>query len=264
MWLQPASLPTGLRITEVKIEVLTLFPAFVEQVITVGIPRKAVEAGSLSLHARDIRDYSDGADRRVDDRPYGGGPGMVMEAGPLVDAIAAAKTALGGAAKVIAMSPQGEPLTQAWVRRIAQEEALILLCGRYEGPDERAMAMVDVELSIGDFVLSGGELAAMTLIDAISRWLPGALGHEGSAEADSFSAGLLDHPHYTRPPSWRGAAVPEVLLGGDHAKIARWRLKQALGATFLKRPDLLEKLDLSGKHAELLREFLAEHSGEKN
>ncbi|GAC1621510.1 MAG: tRNA (guanosine(37)-N1)-methyltransferase TrmD [Nevskia sp.] len=247
-----------------KIEVLTLFPEFVEQVVKFGIPRKAVEAGSLTLHARDIRDYSDGADRRVDDRPYGGGPGMVMEPGPLVDAIAAAKRAVGSTAKVVAMSPQGEPVTQAWVRRLVQEDALILLCGRYEGPDERVMPAVDVELSLGDFVLSGGELAAMSLIDAVSRWLPGALGHEGSAEADSFSAGLLDHPHYTRPPVWRERAVPEVLMGGDHAKIARWRLKQALGATFLKRPDLLEKLDPSGKHAELLREFLAEVSGEKN
>lgn len=246
-----------------KIEVLTLFPEFVEQVVKFGIPRKAVEAGSLTLHARDIRDYSEGSDRRVDDRPYGGGPGMVMEPGPLVDAIDAAKAAIG-AAKVIAMSPQGEPMTQAWVRRLAQEDALVLLCGRYEGPDERVMKRVDLELSLGDFVLSGGELAAMTLIDAVSRWLPGALGHEGSAEADSFSAGLLDHPHYTRPPVWRGESVPDVLMSGDHAKIARWRLKQALGATFLKRPDLLEKLDKSGIHAELLREFLAEVSGEKN
>lgn len=246
-----------------KIEVLTLFPEFVEQVVKFGIPRKAVEAGVLELHARDIRDYSDGADRRVDDRPYGGGPGMVMEPEPLVSAIEAAKAAIGPA-RVIALSPQGAPLTQDWVRRLAQEEGLILLCGRYEGPDERVMQAVDVELSLGDFVLSGGELAAMTLIDAVSRWLPGALGHEGSAEADSFSAGLLDHPHYTRPPVWRDVPVPEVLMSGDHAKVARWRLKQALGATWLKRPDLLEKLDLSGKRAELLREFIAEHSGEKN
>lgn len=246
-----------------KIEVLTLFPEFVEQVVKFGIPRKAVEAGALALNARDIRDYSDGADRRVDDRPYGGGPGMVMEPEPLVSAIEAAKAAIGPA-RVIALSPQGAPLTQDWVRRLAQEEGLILLCGRYEGPDERVMQAVDVELSLGDFVLSGGELAAMTLIDAVSRWLPGALGHEGSAEADSFSAGLLDHPHYTRPPVWRDVPVPEVLMSGDHAKVARWRLKQALGATWLKRPDLLEKLDLSGKRAELLREFIAEHSGEKN
>lgn len=247
-----------------KIEVLTLFPEFAEQVVKVGIPRKAVEGGALSFHARDLRDYSDGADRRVDDRPYGGGPGMVMEPGPLSDAIAAAKTAIGAGAKVIAMSPQGVPMSQALMKQLSAEPGLILICGRYEGLDERVTPQIDLEVSLGDFVLSGGELAAMVLVDAVARLLPGVLGHEGSADADSFSAGLLDHPHYTRPPSWREAPVPDVLLSGDHAKIARWRLKQALGATFLKRPDLIEKLDLSRTHAELLRDFLSEHSGEKN
>jgi len=242
----------------VKIEILTLFPELVEQVVRFGIPRKAAEAGVLEVAARDIRDYSADRDRRVDDRPYGGGPGMVMEAEPLAQAIAAARAALGGAAKVIALSPQGEPLTQQWVLRLAQEPALVLLCGRYEGPDERAMGAVDVELSLGDFVLSGGELPAMALVDAVSRWLPGALGHEQSAQNDSFSAGLLDHPHYTRPEHWRGVPVPEILLSGDHAKVARWRLKQALGATWLKRPDLLQGLELSQEQTKLLREFIAE------
>ena len=242
-----------------KIEVLTLFPELVEQVVRFGIPRKAAEAGVLELKARDIRDYSEGRDRRVDDRPYGGGPGMVMEAEPLVQAIAAAKAAVGGVAKVIALSPQGEPLTQQWVLRLAQEPALVLLCGRYEGPDERAMGAVDVELSLGDFVLSGGELPAMALVDAVSRWLPGALGHEQSAQNDSFSAGLLDHPHFTRPEQWRGQAVPEVLLSGDHEAVRRWRLKQALGATWLKRPDLLGGLKLDAEQDKLLREFIAEH-----
>ncbi len=257
-------MPTGRPSIElaVKIEVLTLFPEFVAQLVKYGIPRKAVDAGVMTLNARDIRDYSVDADRRVDDRPYGGGPGMVLEAGPLVDAIAAAKEAIG-AVKVVAMSPQGEPLTQAWVRRLAQEEGMILLCGRYEGPDERVMQAVDVELSLGDFVLSGGELAAMALVDAVSRWLPGALGHEQSAKNDSFAAGLLDHPHYTRPPVWRDVPVPEVLLSGDHGRIARWRLQQALGATWLKRPDLLEKLELSGPHAELLQAFIAEELARK-
>jgi len=242
-----------------------LFPEFVEQVVRVGIPRKAVDSGALAFHARDLRDYSDGADRRVDDRPYGGGPGMVMEPGPLADAIAAAKAAIsGGSARVIAMSPQGVPMTQALMQQLSAEPGLILVCGRYEGLDERVTPLIDLEVSLGDFVLSGGELAAMVLVDAVARLLPGVLGHEGSAEADSFSVGLLDHPHYTRPPLWRGAGVPDVLLSGDHAKIARWRLKQALGATFLKRPDLIEKLSLSRPHAELLREFLSEHSGEKN
>ncbi len=246
-----------------KIDVLTLFPQFVEQVVSWGIPQRAVKAGALMLTTRDLRDYSEDGDRRVDDRPYGGGPGMVMEAEPLVRAIEAAKAAIGPAT-VVAMSPQGEPLNQAWVRRLAREPGLILLCGRYEGPDERAMAAVDVELSLGDFVLSGGELAAMALVDAVSRWLPGVLGHEQSAENDSFTAGLLDHPHYTRPPEWRGEAVPEILLSGDHAKVARWRLKRALGATWLKRPNLLDKMQLSQTHAELLQEFIAEVSGEKN
>lgn len=251
-----------------KIEVLTLFPQLVEQVVNWGIPQRAVKAGALTLHARDLRDYSEDGDRRVDDRPYGGGPGMVMEVEPLARAIEAAKAAIGPA-KVVAMSPQGEPLTQAWVQRLAQEPGLVLLCGRYEGPDERALAAVDVELSLGDFVLSGGELAAMAVVDAVSRWLPGVLGHEQSAENDSFSStsgsgGLLDHPHYTRPPVWRGEAVPEILLSGDHSKVARWRLKRALGATWLKRPDLLDDVQLSANHAELLREFIAEVSGEKN
>jgi len=248
----------------VKVEVITLFPAFVEQVITAGIPRKAVDAGALLFNARDLRDYSDGADRRVDDRPYGGGPGMVMEPGPLSDAIAAAKSAIGVEARVVAMSPQGIPMTQGLMKSLSAEPGLILICGRYEGLDERVTPQIDLEVSLGDFVLSGGELAAMVLVDAVARLLPGVLGHEGSADADSFSAGLLDHPHYTRPPLWREAAVPEVLLSGDHAKIARWRLKQALGATFLKRPDLIEKLDLSRTDAELLREFLSERCGEKN
>ncbi len=241
-----------------KIEILTLFPELVEQVVRFGIPRKAAEAGVLEVKARDIRDYSADRDRRVDDRPYGGGPGMVMEAEPLAQAIAAARAAVGGQAKVIALSPQGEPLTQQWVLRLAQEPALVLLCGRYEGPDERAMGAVDVELSLGDFVLSGGELPAMALVDAVSRWLPGALGHEQSAQNDSFSAGLLDHPHYTRPEHWRGVPVPEILLSGDHAKVARWRLKQALGATWLKRPDLLQGLELNEEQTKLLREFIAE------
>jgi tRNA (guanine37-N1)-methyltransferase len=242
----------------VKIEVLSLFPELVEQVVRYGIPRRAAEAGLLTLHSRDIRDYSESADRRVDDRPYGGGPGMVMEPEPLARALAAAKAALGGTARTIALSPQGEPLSQAWVEKLAQEPCLVLVCGRYEGPDERLAAQIDLELSLGDFVLSGGELAAMALVDAVARWLPGALGHEQSAASDSFAAGLLDHPHYTRPERWRGQAVPEVLLSGDHRKIARWRLKQALGATWLKRPELLAGLELNDEQVRLLREFIAE------
>ena len=240
-----------------KIEVLTLFPEFVEQVGKYGIVRRALESGKLALTTRDVRDSSENKWRRVDDRPYGGGPGMVMNAGPVAKAIEAAKAALGGG-KVIALSPQGAPLTQEWVRRLALEPALVMLCGRYEGVDERAGGTIDVELSLGDFVLSGGELAAMVLVDAVARLLPGALGDEQSAENDSFSAGLLDHPHYTRPEAWRGEAVPEVLLSGDHAAVRRWRLKRALGATWLKRPDLLDGLELDKEQTQLLREFIAE------
>ncbi|HUS24736.1 MAG TPA: tRNA (guanosine(37)-N1)-methyltransferase TrmD [Candidatus Binatia bacterium] len=246
-----------------KIEVLTLFPEFVEQVGKYGIVRRAVEAGKLSLATRDIRDTSENRWRRVDERPYGGGPGMVMNPGPVAAAVEAAKAALGGA-KVIALSPQGEPLTQAWARRLAAEPALVLVCGRYEGMDERVSARVDVELSLGDFVLSGGELAAMAVVDAVARCLPGVLGDEQSAENDSFSAGLLDHPHYTRPEQWRGQAVPEVLLSGDHAAVRRWRLKRALGATWLKRPDLLNRLELDEEQERLLREFIAEQDTTKD
>lgn len=241
-----------------KIEVLTLFPEFVEQVGKYGIVRRALESGKLALTTRDIRDTSENRWRRVDDRPYGGGPGMVMNAGPVAKAIEAAQAALGGGAKVVALSPQGEPFTQQWAKRLAAEGALVLLCGRYEGVDERAGGTIDVELSLGDFVLSGGELAAMAVVDAVARLLPGALGDEQSAENDSFSAGLLDHPHYTRPEAWRGEAVPDVLLSGDHAAVRRWRLKRALGATWLKRPDLLDGLTLDKEQEALLREFIAE------
>jgi tRNA (guanine37-N1)-methyltransferase len=241
-----------------KIEVLTLFPEFVEQVGRYGIVGRCVASGKLALTTRDIRDYSENKWRRVDDRPYGGGPGMVMNAGPVAKAIDAAKAAVGAGAKVVALSPQGETLTQRWVQRLAAEPGLVVVCGRYEGIDERAHGLVDVELSLGDFVLSGGELAAMALVDAVARLIPGALGDEQSAENDSFSAGLLDHPHYTRPEDWKGLKVPDVLLSGDHAAVRRWRLKRALGATWLKRPDLLDNVQLDKEQDELLREFIAE------
>ncbi|MGH8507009.1 MAG: tRNA (guanosine(37)-N1)-methyltransferase TrmD [Stenotrophobium sp.] len=240
-----------------KIEVLTLFPELVEQAVLHGMPRIAAESGALQLTTRNPRDYSGNKWRRIDARPYGGGPGMVMEAEPLAAAVAASKRAVG-AARVIGLSPQGEPLTQQWAQRLSQEAALIFVCGRYEGMDERFVrTQLDMELSLGDFVLSGGELAAMVVIDAIARLLPGVLGDQTSAENDSFSADMLDHPHYTRPESWRGQAVPEVLLCGDHARVARWRLQQALGATWLKRPDLLDGLELDEEQTGLLREFIA-------
>lgn len=239
-----------------RIDVLTLFPELVSAVVSAGMPRRAVEAGKLQLTSRQIRDYSADRNRRVDERPYGGGPGMVMQPEPLMQALSAARAELP-AAKTVLMSPQGAPLSQRWLQRLSQEQALILVCGRYEGLDERLAAEMDIELSLGDFVLSGGELAAMVMVDGIARLLPGVLGDEQSAVQDSFSAGLLDHPHYTRPEVWRGDAVPEVLLCGDHAKIARWRLQQALGRTWLRRPELLQDLALDAEQTRLLREFIA-------
>ncbi|MGH8444020.1 MAG: tRNA (guanosine(37)-N1)-methyltransferase TrmD [Solimonas sp.] len=241
-----------------KIEVITLFPELVEQVTRHGMPRIAVEQGQLALSTRNPRDYSTNKWRRVDARPYGGGPGMVMEAEPLAAAIRAAKASLGEA-RVVYLSPQGSRFDQRWAERLSAEQNLVLLCGRYEGLDERVLeAEVDFELSLGDFVLSGGELAAMVVVDAIARLLPGVLGDEESAANDSFSAGLLDHPHYTRPEVWRDAGVPDVLLSGDHAKIARWRRQQALGQTWLKRPELLDGLQLDEDSWALLRDFIAQ------
>jgi len=242
-----------------RIDVLTLFPELVEAVIGSGMPRRAVEVGKLQLHARQIRDYSADRNRRVDDRPYGGGPGMVMQLEPLAQALAAARAELP-VAKAVLMSPQGEPLTQAWLQRLALEPELILVCGRYEGIDERLAGQMDFELSLGDYVLSGGELAAMTIVDGVARLLPGVLGDEQSAVQDSFSAGLLDHPHYTRPERWREEVVPEILLCGDHAKVARWRLQQALGRTWLRRPELLHDLQLNDEQTRLLREFIATYA----
>ncbi len=243
-----------------RIDVVTLFPDFIRQSAALGVVGRAAERGLLHVEAWNPRDYATDGYRRVDDRPFGGGPGMVMNAGPVAAAVAASKQALGGTAKVVALSPQGEPLTQQWVKRLAAEQGLVVLCGRYEGVDERLVASaVDVELSLGDFVLSGGELAAMVLIDGIARLLPGVLGHAESAGQDSFSSnGLLDHPHYSRPEVWRDQAVPDVLMSGNHAALARWRLKQALGRTWLRRPDLLDKLELDAEQQNLLREFVAE------
>lgn len=242
-----------------KIDVITLFPELVETVTRHGMPRVAVEQGALALACTNPRDFAQNRWRKVDERPFGGGPGMVMQAEPVAQAIEHAKAGLGPAARVLMMSPQGERMDQGWFERLAREEGLVVLCGRYEGVDERLVAgLVDVELSLGDFVLSGGELAAMVLIDGIARLLPGVLGHAESAGQDSFSNGLLDHPHYSRPVDWRGQAVPEILMGGNHAAQARWRLKQALGRTWLRRPDLLDKLELDAEQQTLLREFVAE------
>ena len=246
-----------------QIAVITLFPELVETVTRHGMPRVAVEQSALELRCLNPRDHAHNKWRRVDERPYGGGPGMVMQAAPLARTIEAAKAGIGSA-KVVLMSPQGERMSQRWFERLSQEPGLVLVCGRYEGVDERLAANeVDLELSLGDFVLSGGELAAMVLIDGIARLLPGVLGDAESAPNDSFSAGLLDHPHYTRPEDWGGEAVPEVLMGGNHAEVARWRLKQALGRTWLRRPDLLDKLELDAQQMKLLRAYIAEQVAEQ-
>lgn len=245
-----------------KIEVLTLFPELVEQVGAFGMPRVAVERGALQLSGRQLRDFSGNRWRRVDERTYGGGPGMVLQAEPLAQAIEAARVAVGPA-KVVLMSPQGERYDQAWAERLSREPALILVCGRYEGIDERVMPQVDLELSVGDYVLSGGELAAMLVVDSIARLLPGVLGDEQSAASDSFSDGSLDHPHYSRPEVWRDQAVPEILMSGDHAAIRRWRRKQGLERTLLRRPDLLDSLKLDAEQIKLLREIITEQLHEQ-
>ena len=241
-----------------RIAVVTLFPEMLEAVTEYGITGRAVRDGLLEVKAFNPRDYTVDVHKTVDDRPYGGGPGMVMKVEPLRDAIHAAKAALAGA-KVIYLSPQGQRLAQCGVERIAGYDDLILVAGRYEGIDERLIrAEIDEEWSIGDYVLSGGELPAMVLIDALTRMLPGALGHEESAREDSFVNGLLDYPHFTRPEVFAEQAVPPVLLSGNHEAIRRWRLKQALGRTWQRRPDLLERLSLDDEQRALLEEFKQE------
>lgn len=242
-----------------RIDVVTLFPELVRQVAEYGVTGRAVQRGLLSLHTWNPRDYTHDRHRTVDDRPYGGGPGMVMRYEPLRDAIRAVR-AEAPAARVVYLSPQGRPLTQAAVREFAAEPGLTLIAGRYEGIDERLLAReIDEEWSIGDYVLSGGELAAMVLVDAVARLQPGALGDEDSAEQDSFSTGgLLDCPHFTRPETIDGMAVPQVLLGGNHADIERWRAKQSLGRTWQRRPELLERIELDREQQALLEEFIRE------
>jgi tRNA (guanine37-N1)-methyltransferase len=242
-----------------RFDVITLFPELVESLLKSGIPRRAEQSGAIELHCWNPRDYSKDKHRTVDDRPYGGGPGMLMKADCLLDSIAAIKqqTVSTAASKVIYLSPQGKSLDQTALAAMAQESSLTLLCGRYEGIDERVIELaVDEEWSIGDYVLSGGELGAMVLIDAISRLLPNVLGHQDSAAQDSFSEGLLDCPHYTRPAVVNDLAVPDVLTRGNHAEIAKWRKQQALGRTQQRRPDLLEKMKLSQEDQVLLAKYL--------
>jgi len=239
------------------VQVVTIFPEMVARVVEYGVVGRAVTRGLMTLECLNPRDFAKDAHRTVDDRPYGGGPGMVMKYEPTAAAIEAAKKSAPAGGRVVCLSPQGPVFDQARARTYAALPGLILLAGRYEGIDERLIeTQVDEELSIGDFVLSGGEIAAMVVIDAVARLLPGVLGDEDSAAQDSFTEGLLDHPHYTRPELVDGKKVPEVLLSGDHARIARWRYKQALGRSFLRRPDLVRKLRLNDEQQRLLDEFL--------
>jgi tRNA (guanine37-N1)-methyltransferase len=246
----------------IRFDVVTLFPDMFGAVADSGITSRALEAGLWSLTTWNPRDFATDNYRTVDERPYGGGPGMVMLAEPLARTLDAVKTAGGG--RVVYLSPQGKKLDHPRVMQLAQERAVTLLCGRYEGVDERLLKRrVDEEVSIGDFVLSGGELAAMALMDAVVRQLPGALGDSASLIEESFADGLLDCPQYTRPETYLGDRVPEVLLSGHHENIRRWRLKQALGRTWLRRPDLLAVRRLNDEESRLLEEFRQE-SGAKS
>ncbi len=242
-----------------QIAVVSLFPEMVRTVAEHGVVGRAMERQLAALRIEDPRKYATDAHRTVDDRPYGGGPGMVLKYQPAAEAIRAARRALPEGSPVVYLSPSGRVFDQGEASRLSALPGMILLAGRYEGVDERLIEEeVDEELSLGDYVLSGGEIAAMAVIDAVVRLLPGALGDEDSAMQDSFVEGLLDYPHYTRPEEIEGRRVPAVLLSGDHARIARWRYKQALGRSFLRRPDLVKKLQLGREQQELLDEFLKE------
>lgn len=241
-----------------RIDVITLFPELIQQVTSCGVVGRAAEKKLLQLNCWTPRDYTTDRHRSVDDRPYGGGPGMLMKVQPLQDAISAVR-AENNRAQLIYLSPQGKPLTQAMLAGQVDRGSVILLCGRYEGIDERLIQQeVDQEWSIGDYVISGGELAAMVCIDAMARLIPGALGHEQSAQQDSFSTGLLDCPHYTRPEEYQGMKVPEVLMNGNHQQIQDWRERQSLGRTWQRRPDLLEKMVLDERQQALLDDYIDE------
>ncbi len=243
-----------------RIGVVTLFPEMFAAVTCCGITGRAIKNGLLDLSCWNPRDGATDRYRTVDDRPYGGGPGMVMRVDPLAATIRAARKDGGEDCRVAYVSPQGKRLDQNGVEELAARRSLVLVAGRYEGIDERVLETeIDEEWSIGDYVLSGGARAAMVVIDAVTRLLPGALGHEDSAREDSFFNGLLDCPHYTRPEEWEGKTVPGVLLGGNHEEIRRWRLKQSLGRTWLRRKDMLETLELTNEQKELLDEFIREY-----
>ncbi len=253
-----------------RIVVLTLFPELFEPFWMHGMIRRAVELGKITVQSIQIRDFGEGRHKVVDDRPYGGGPGMVMKPEPLAQAVREAEMSAPGARKIL-LTPQGRPFSQALASELAREKGLVLLCGRYEGIDERiCQDFVHDEISIGDYVLTGGELAAMVVVDAAVRFVPGVLGCADSSEDDSFSNELLEHAHYTRPFEFEGETVPETLLSGNHGKVEKWRLRSSLVRTFLKRPDLLkhrplkkEEISILEDLKEKLRETIDFHSAEK-
>jgi len=243
------------------IGIISLFPEMFKAVTEYGVTGRAVKHNLLQVQCWNPRDFTVDKHKTVDDRPYGGGPGMLMMVQPLRDAIRAAKAAAGEGVKVIYLSPQGRKLEQSGVTELAKNEKLILVCGRYEGIDERLIQTeIDEEWSVGDYVLTGGELPAMTLIDAVARFIPGVLGKQASAQEDSFADGLLDCPHYTRPEMLDGLTVPPVLMSGNHEQIRQWRLKQSLARTWLRRPELLESLALTDEQKTLLHQIKSEHS----
>jgi len=244
-----------------QVGIVTLFPEMFTAVTDYGITGRACREGIVNVRYWNPRDFAADRHRTVDDRPFGGGPGMLMKTAPLQAAIRCARAETAASATVIYLSPQGRRLDQLGVMELAARPNLIMVCGRYQGIDERVLATeIDEEWSVGDYVLSGGELAAMVVLDAVTRFQPGALGHEDSAEQDSFAAGLLDCPRYTRPQEFAGISVPEVLTGGNHEQIRRWQLKHSLGATWLKRPDLLPEQSLNSEQKALLAEFISEYS----
>ncbi|RDX36474.1 tRNA (guanosine(37)-N1)-methyltransferase TrmD [Kangiella sp. HD9-110m-PIT-SAG07] len=252
-----------------NLHIISLFPQMFESICEQGVVGRAVQQGKVNVAVTNPRDFTEDKHRTVDDRPYGGGPGMLMMTAPLTEAIRYAESVMAiedsageDSAPVykVFLSPQGKKLDHQLVETLAQKQNLLLVAGRYEGIDERVIeSEIDLEVSLGDFVLSGGEIAAMAVIDSVVRTLPGVLGHQNSAQQDSFAEGLLDHPHYTRPEVYEGQQVPPILLTGDHEKIRRWRLKQSLGRTWLRRKDLLEHVELNDEQQQLLQEFIEEY-----
>ena len=238
-----------------RFDIVTIFPAMVESAVSAGIVGRAIERGTLQVGVRDLRAYTTDRHHVVDDVPYGGGPGMVLKPEPLLRAIEAVEAESGARPTVLLTSPQGTRLTQAVVERLSRLEHVVLLCGRYEGVDERVRARVDEEISVGDYVLSGGELAALIVVDAVARLVPGVVGDEQSVAEDSFSRGLLDFPQFTRPPEIAALRVPDVLLSGNHAEIRRWRKREALSRTLERRPDLLDDASLDDEERQMLREL---------